>query len=828
MLLQQLRLQNIRSYLDQTIDFPEGTTLLSGDIGSGKSTILLAIEFALFGSSRPELPAESLLRKGAAKGMVELTLSVNNQKVTIQRHLKKEKDAIKQMPGHLIYNNSKKELMPVELKAEILTLLGYPEDLLSKNKNYIFRYTVYTPQEEMKLILQDSNENRLDVLRKIFNIDKYKIIRENMQIYLKKMRTDVAVLNTKIEPLTEYTQLALQQQEEQKKIEHSVQEITPNLKTLQQQRKQQQEEIEKSEQQQKDYLRLQQESNNLLIFEKEIHSNVEQLLQKKEKLEIKIEELSLPKDLNLNSEQLHLELKQQEKQKEQLSKEKNEIEGKTRNIQNMIVIIQEEITRTIKEISIIPEQEKKKEELLQQVALRKELLEKKTEIDQLLEKTLGLIVKNKTLLEQSAEVQQTLQSLENCPTCLQEVSADHKHKIISQEQAKNVKAMTILAELEKNKKEIVNQKEIVERQILEIFAKENQLAKITAELQLLKKKEDWIAEKREQLRQLVQENNALMLQQQKLGYTQKLEELSHSISEKQKNLQGLLHHTQKLEELSHSISEKQKNLQGLLHQELLQKNLQEVLHQEQQYVLKKTQLEKKKEELQILLSERKDVTAMIISQKKIAAELIELEKEMAVKIAQLQTQAESLKRHQLEIQERITLLNKEKEKLVRIQEIYFWLEEHFLPLTYTIEKQVMINIHRHFDQLFQEWFSILIEDLNIFSRLDDSFAPVIVQNGYEIAFTDLSGGEKTSAALAYRLALNKVINTLIHTINTKDLLILDEPTDGFSLEQLDKVREVLEKLQARQTIIVSHETKIESFVNNVIRISKENHVSGVM
>ena len=804
MLLQQLRLQNIRSYLDQTIDFPEGTTLLSGDIGSGKSTILLAIEFALFGSSRPELPAESLLRKGAAKGMVELTLSVNNQKVTIQRHLKKEKDAIKQMPGHLIYNNSKKELMPVELKAEILTLLGYPEDLLSKNKNYIFRYTVYTPQEEMKLILQDSNENRLDVLRKIFNIDKYKIIRENMQIYLKKMRTDVAVLNTKIEPLTEYTQLALQQQEEQKKIEHSVQEITPNLKTLQQQRKQQQEEIEKSEQQQKDYLRLQQESNNLLIFEKEIHSNVEQLLQKKEKLEIKIEELSLPKDLNLNSEQLHLELKQQEKQKEQLSKEKNEIEGKTRNIQNMIVIIQEEITRTIKEISIIPEQEKKKEELLHQVALRKELLEKKTEIDQLLEKTLGLIVKNKTLLEQSAEVQQTLQSLENCPTCLQEVSADHKHKIISQEQAKNVKAMTILAELEKNKKEIVNQKEIVERQILEIFAKENQLAKITAELQLLKKKEDWIAEKREQLRQLVQENNALMLQQQKLGYTQKLEELSHS------------------------ISEKQKNLQGLLHQELLQKNLQEVLHQEQQYALKKTQLEKKKEELQILLSERKDVTAMIISQKKIAAELIELEKEMAVKIAQLQTQAESLKRHQLEIQERITLLNKEKEKLVRIQEIYFWLEEHFLPLTYTIEKQVMINIHRHFDQLFQEWFSILIEDLNIFSRLDDSFAPVIVQNGYEIAFTDLSGGEKTSAALAYRLALNKVINTLIHTINTKDLLILDEPTDGFSLEQLDKVREVLEKLQARQTIIVSHETKIESFVNNVIRISKENHVSGVM
>ena len=51
MLLRQLRLQNIRSYLDETIDFPEGPTLLSGDIGSGKSTILSIIEFVLFGAS---------------------------------------------------------------------------------------------------------------------------------------------------------------------------------------------------------------------------------------------------------------------------------------------------------------------------------------------------------------------------------------------------------------------------------------------------------------------------------------------------------------------------------------------------------------------------------------------------------------------------------------------------------------------------------------------------------------------------------------------------------------------------------------------------------
>ncbi len=804
MLLQQLHLQNIRSYLDETIDFPEGTTLLSGDIGSGKSTILLAIEFALFGSSRPELPAESLLRKGAAKGTVELTFSINNQKVTIHRVLKKEKDLIKQMPGYIISNNTKKELMPVELKAEILNLLGYPEDLLSKNKNYIFRYTIYTPQEEMKLILQDSSEIRLDVLRKIFNIDKYKIIRENMQIHLKKMRMDLAILSAKIEPIAEYTLLLEQRGQEQQKIAQSLQEVTPIARDIQEQRKLQQQELEKLEQQQQEYRRLQQELTSSLLLENEINSSLQQIDLKKELLSKKIAELSVPQDIEISSAQALLELRQEEKKREQLLKEKNELEGKTRNIQNMIIITQEEITRTAKELPFISEFEKKKDELLQQISAKKELLEKKIEIDQLLEKSVGLLVKNKTLLEQSAEIEQKIQNLENCPTCLQEVSAEHKHKIISQEQTKNIKALIILKELEQKKQEIMSQKEMLEKKILEIFAKENQLAKITAELQQLKKKEEWITEKKEQIRKLVQENNAFMLQRQKLGYAQKVEEIS------------LL------------ITEKQKLYQALAHKEILDKNLHELNLEKEEKNRKKEQLQQQKEKLQALFAEKKDSAAQIITQKQKVMQLVEQEQEVAVKIAQLQTQLESIKRHLQEIEERVNLLKKEKEKMLRMQELYHWLEEHLLPLTYTIEKQMMINLHHHFDQLFQEWFSILIEDLNTFSRLDDSFAPVIMQNGYEVSFHDLSGGEKTSAALAYRLALNKVINTLMHTINTKDLLILDEPTDGFSSEQLDKVRDVLDKLQSRQTIIVSHETKIESFVDRVIRISKENHVSVVM
>ena len=206
MLLRQLKLNNIRSYQNQCIEFPQGSTLLSGDIGCGKSSLLLAIEFALFGTSRPDLPAEYLLRKGSTHGSVELTFSLDGDEITIARNLKKERDGIKQTSGYIIKNNIKKELMAVELKAEMINLLGYPEEVLSKNKNYIFRYTVYTPQEAMKEILQEDSEIRMDVLRRIFNIDKYKHIRENTQLYLKQLRVWKEILHAKIQPLDQERQ----------------------------------------------------------------------------------------------------------------------------------------------------------------------------------------------------------------------------------------------------------------------------------------------------------------------------------------------------------------------------------------------------------------------------------------------------------------------------------------------------------------------------------------------------------------------------------------------------------------------------------------------
>ncbi len=138
----------------------------------------------------------------------------------------------------------------------------------------------------------------------------------------------------------------------------------------------------------------------------------------------------------------------------------------------------------------------------------------------------------------------------------------------------------------------------------------------------------------------------------------------------------------------------------------------------------------------------------------------------------------------------------------------------------------MLKLREAFSKQFNEWFNILVPE--IFAvRLNEDFTPIIEQQDYSLDYSFLSGGERTAIALAYRLALNQVINSLLSKIKTRDLVMLDEPTDGFSEQQLDKMRDVLDELSVKQLIIVSHEPKIESFVENIIKFTKEGGVTKV-
>jgi DNA repair protein SbcC/Rad50 len=804
MILKSLRLENIRSYTNQLIEFPEGAVLLSGDIGSGKSTILLAIEFALFGIMRTELSGDSLLRHGKNQGSVELKFEIDKNEYIIKRSLKKSRDAVAQDTGYLITNGKKFEGTPIELKSKIIEILGYPEELVTKSKSLIYRYTVYTPQEEMKQILFEDREARLDTLRKLFGIDKYKAIKENAVIFIREIRKKQSELGIKLESETDYLKDKNEKSarisiisEEGKKINEELDAVSKKLVA----------EKKKLDDTEKKVKEINEIKNRFNIAETKIFSKIsdkEKNIKKTE--ELKAELTKLEEKLSPYSEVKEL------KPENELEEELNQLA----TIAEKIFSIEEQLKD--KEPANLSESLAKKKEFEEKLSELEVSIAKKSNYEALLDehkekekKALIGLEKANHIIEETDKRINSIGSLEICPTCDQKVDEVHREELVKKEEEK----------IKKIKEDKGKYDDAINKITSNIEKIKQNLSKIRESEELYKKKREEFIKLGEYLRQ------------------QEIKQKEHSaLTEKKKNIDELLE-KKGIEKgnLLQSIDLKKKQLTKVRENNLKfreKKTLLEKIEQNKELVhtLSKDNeaidneikiLSEEKKVLETALRDLKDIDKNYQEQKAAFEAEKEKQKQLEIKVASINHEKSILEKTIKEIELKLGSLEKIRSMIKQLSEIEVWFDEFFMSLMTTMEKHIMHSIHKEFETLLKEWFSILIEEIDI--SLEEDFSVKIIQDGYETDVENLSGGEKTSVALAYRLALNKVINDLITNIKTKELIILDEPTDGFSSEQLDKVRDILKELSMKQTIIVSHEAKMESYVEAVIKIIKTDNVS---
>jgi len=676
--INKVTLENIRSYVHQEIIFPEGSLLLWGNIGSGKSTILLAIDFAFFGLQRGNLTGASLLRNGATTGTVEMSFEVDGKEYIIKRTLKRGKSSVTQDAGYIINAGIKKEKTAVELKQAILDILNYPKDLLTKNKSLIYRYTVYTPQEEIKNILLGSKEERLDTLRKVFGVDKYKRVRDNAKTVTMRLKELKKLFEGATIDLTD--KIMEKEFKEKEKIE-----------------------LEKK----------------LFILQPEVEQLQTLVTKKKEELEDfekKKEELSR---INKQIELCHLDLKHKIEQKDQDIAKLALLKEEIAELEKEQLDLPEGILENIKSIELqIQEKEKHVREVLNQVS---ELRARK----------------NHSLM-----IKQKIESLNNCPTCLQEVSLGHKNTIVNKCVTENQEHDEKI-NLHETKQRDIDQEVTLLREKLEgLRKKEGHVHVIKLKMQQLQRKKSDFAE----------------LLKKSQGVKGQIGEINARVMEIQTNKEQLQIREEVYPELKRKLDE--------IREQYNNKNL-----------------------------EKNRIEATL---QPIVSLLLNLSQEISKK-------------------------QEMRAKQERVNNTLFWITSYFMPLMGTMEQNILLKVHSEFNTLFEKWFSILIDNHTLRMTLDEDYTPRIWQNGYDIEYEFLSGGEKTAGALAYRLALNQVINNLNTGLKTRDLLILDEPTDGFSHEQLDRLRILMDEINIPQIVIVSHEPQIESFVDSIIKLEKTNH-----
>jgi len=810
MIFKTLQMENIRSYEKEKIDFPSGTSLFEGDVGSGKSTILMAMEFALFGLGNQR--GDALLRKGSKKGSVFLSFNVEEKEYQIKRTLVRgNNDSVRQDKAFLSADGRKVQLSPSEIKERILDILNFKEPPNPRAQSVIYRYAVYTPQEEMKFILAQKPDTRLETLRKAFGIEDYKTAADNAKLISNGIKDKINYLSGQVSDLeqkkaslielnrklTDNNRVLALSTEKRAELESALSKYREKLVNLK--------EIE---------FRLRQVENEIPHLEKQIKDRDDLITRYQDEIqETEIE----------NQEKFRPEMDKLEKIEKPTSISPEELKEKIKLIKEAVQNRKELFTtlKLLKENkAVIKEKledwkDKTRDDFIKE---NQELTQKLRESRDLLsqhQKEVNLILKKIYKLEgQLDDINNKLENLDElgeiCPICGSPLDDAHKKDLKEERERESRKLnseIKVLNEVKKKGEEQIEDDNTLIEQI------RNELSNYKS-----------IIDKFDELDDVNSRINRVE------GNISNIDDmLSLNIQEDNDfgNFDQYIQHLEDLQEKLNKYFEAQKSLESIRYQ--YNKNIEKI--------------ERKKSEIETLTDKIKQLDVNLTKSKEIIKQLPEIDRKLVEvqslhdstdeeyrgvndKVVETQTLVKRLTEdvHQLdkEIKEKETLHN----RLEVLKNYHSWLTDYLIPTLSVIEKHVMQNIHLDFDENFKNWFNLLIDDPSKTGKIDEEFTPIIEQDGFQQEINYLSGGEKTSVALAYRLALNNIVQK-VSTGMKSNLLIMDEPTDGFSKEQLFKIRDILNELNYPQIIIVSHERELESFADNIFQIEKIDGVSEV-
>ncbi len=849
MIIKSLELENIRSYKKELIEFNDSINSLFGDVGSGKSTILLGIEFALFGFKRGDLEGYHILRKGEKRASVKLTLIDNktNNTVEIYRGLKKSKTSgsITQENGYIKTKNNLLELSPQELNSRIFEILNFPKEFITKDKNLIYRFTTYAPQEQLKEILFSLGEKKLEVIRKIFGIDKYKNLNDAIQIYVSESRTHKKIIESKLEDKNQIKNEIKDNSKEIKELSQKLEHIKSNEKILKEKISKCQKAISKRDE------FLEKLNAKKIIVEKKLS----QLNETKNQMENDIKKSDkIKKEIDSYSQ------KEIEKTKTKLKKRELEIERELKDISKSLELLQKnktenekficeknELERKLIDLNYKKESLKNESKSFDYMLTKCKLNDSKVLIGKLLKKLKNLIgIKDKVENNKNEKLKLQLEienmqnqlkdkrdkikqisKLEICPVCIQKICKEHKRNIGEEfeEEILNIeiKIKKLKETLEKTSKDLKeNSNKLNELDKLEddLIKEEEKYKHLTQ----LEKKERHKYDELRQLRNQIEEF-------EKLNIDKKLKEVETNIknikddelkfeklNEKDRKLRKELSDIKlKSENLNNQEKEIKKLKEHIKELEANIKNYKEKLSSQKRLSEVKNKISSR--ELQAKNSKLKFTNHL--------EELLDKEKSIISKKSLYEAEISSKEKNLKEAKKKALEHEKLENKLKQIISIEKFLSEKVMKIINLIERAVFTKYYSEFNEEFEYLFKELIEDNEIDIRLNEFFEVIVEQNGYDIDIKNLSGGEKSSLAVAYRLSLKKIVENNLENTQKLNILILDEPTDGFSNEQVDRLGSILKQSNIKQIILVSHDEKIESISDKILRIEKINHISSI-
>ena len=322
-MIHNIELIDFLAHHDTKLEFNNDATVFVGQNGAGKSSIIDAITFSLFGSHMRK-NNKSLIRRGANKALVKVEFSANGKKYRTVRQI----DAKGTLTAQFLEKNGG-DYLPIaegERKQFGESMTNEVEKVLGMNFEKL-KIASIVQQGELNSIIKAKPKEFKELLNTIIGIDRLDVAVESMKEVLKEFRKDIQNKNgfddTQIELL----------ENKMSEFENEILNSKPKIGELEQEKKtteteisQIEQEIEKDSMKESQIVELENQKEELVSYVKDVIKKIQKEVMEEER---KVNECkdcfsiaSEKEEIEIEISKLHLELSAIMKEVDEYGKKK--------------------------------------------------------------------------------------------------------------------------------------------------------------------------------------------------------------------------------------------------------------------------------------------------------------------------------------------------------------------------------------------------------------------------------------------------------------------------------------------------------------------------